>query len=118
MGSSRTPVVLLLLFSLAPGLSQEPASLRLAEVEVRQAVSSKVDPEYPALARQLRLSGDVEIELTINPAGSVEKVAVTRGNTLLSNAVVAAVKRWKFNPFQASGKPVRVVAPMKFNFKM
>ncbi|MBI3210705.1 MAG: energy transducer TonB [Candidatus Solibacter usitatus] len=92
--------------------------MRLAEEEVRRAVTTKIEPEYPALARQLRLTGDVEVEVTISAAGVVEKVTVKRGNSLLSNAVVSAVKRWRFNPFQAGGKPVRVNAPMKFDFRM
>lgn len=92
--------------------------LRLAEEEVRQAVATKIEPEYPALARQLRVAGDVQVEVTITTGGSVEKVALLSGNTLLSNAVISAVKRWRFNPFENKGKPVRVVAPMKFNFRM
>ncbi len=111
-------IVLIFVLALLAGLAQEPQPLRLAEEEVRQAVSSKVEPEYPALARQLRLAGDVQVEVTITTTGGVEKVTVLRGNTLLTNAVVSAVRRWKFNPFQTEGKPVRVVAPMKFNFKM
>ncbi len=111
-------IVSIFFLALLAGPSQEPQPLRLAEEEVRQAVSSKVEPEYPALARQLRLAGDVQVEVTITITGGVEKVTVLRGNTLLTNAVVSAVRRWKFNPFQTGGKPVRVVAPMKFNFKM
>lgn len=92
--------------------------MRLAEEEVRQAATSKVDPEYAPLARQLRIEGEVQVEVTIAPSGAVEKVSVVRGNTLLSSAVVSAVKRWKFNPFLTASKPVRVVAPMRFNFRM
>jgi protein TonB len=109
--------LLLLAFAVAGVAADEPL-VRLAEEEARQAVASKVDPEYPALARQLRLTGEVQVEVTIAATGAVEKVTVTRGNTLLTNAVITAVKRWKFNPFQTQGKAVRAVAPMKFNFRM
>jgi TonB family protein len=98
-------------------LSQN-ATVRLAEEEVRQAATMKVDPEYAPLARQLRIEGEVQVEVTIAASGTVEKVSVLRGNTLLSSAVVSAVKRWRFNPFLSASKPVRVVAPMRFTFRM
>jgi TonB family protein len=96
----------------------QDTALRLVEEEVRQAATTKVDPEYAPLARQLRIEGEIQVEVTIGISGSVEKVSVVRGNTLLSSSVLSAVKRWKFNPFLSANKPVRVIAPMRFNFRM
>src|ERR1700730_13440148 len=96
----------------------QDTTVRLSEEEVRQAATIKVDPEYAPLARQLRIEGEVQVEVTIATSGMVEKVSVLRGHTLLSSAVISAVKRWRFNPFLSAGKPVRAVAPMRFNFRM
>ena len=48
--------------------------------------------------------------------GKVEKVQIISGNPLLSSAVVAAMKQWKFSPFITDGKPTRAIAVFSFNF--
>ena len=92
--------------------------LLVTEVDLRRAVIQKVEPEYPAVARQIRLTGDVELEISVDPTGSVDRVTVHSGDTLLSGSSVQAVRRWKFNPFRADGQTVRASGPIKFNFQM
>jgi protein TonB len=98
-------------------LLDDPTIVKMSEQEVRQAATTKVDPEYPAVARQIRVTGEVVVNVVISPTGSVESVKVVRGNTLLTNAAISAVKRWKFTPQTASGKPVGVEANLSFSFK-
>src|SRR6266516_6850371 len=80
------------------GLAQEPL-MRVSETNARKAVIKKIEPEYPAMARQVRLSGQVQVDVIIDAGGNVEKVNVVRGNVLLSNSAANALKRWKFTPF-------------------
>jgi protein TonB len=96
---------------------EDPSLVKMTEQEVRQAATTKVDPEYPAVARQIRVTGEVVVDVVIGPAGNVESVKVVRGNTLLTNAAISAVKRWKFTPQTAAGKPVGVEANLSFSFK-
>ncbi len=92
--------------------------LQVSESDLRRAAIQRVEPEYPAVARQIRLTGDVELEISVDTAGSVDGVAVRSGNTLLVGSSVQAVRRWKFNPFRADGQPVKAVGPIRFNFQM
>jgi TonB family protein len=94
------------------------AQVRLSDAQAKQAAVVKVVPEYPAMAKQMRLSGRVELEATIDTEGNVEKVQVVSGNPLLSSAAVTALKKWKFNPVQEDGKPVRASATVVFDFKL
>lgn len=94
------------------------AQVRLSDTQAKQAAVVKVTPEYPAMARQMRLSGRVELEATIDTEGNVEKVQVISGNPLLSSAAVAALKKWKFNPVVEDGKPIRAIASVAFDFKL
>src|SRR5689334_22004510 len=97
----------------------ETGLVRISEVEARKAAIKKVEPEYPAMARQVRLSGRVQVDVIIDAAGNVEKVKVLQGNVLLSNSAANALKRWKFTPFPGPGsKPVRVIASMTFDFHL
>lgn len=85
---------------------------------MRQAALFDQDPEYPAAARQFRLSGEVVVELTVGVDGKVENVEVTKGKPILNDAVLRAVRRWSFQPFVVDGRPRRVKSTLSFNFQL
>src|SRR5579862_6981878 len=91
---------------LVRGIAQEK-SLQVSEQELRKAAIYKPEPEYPAVARQIRVVGEVELMVAVDPTGQVGKVTVTRGNTLLAGPCAQAIKKWKFNPFRADGQAVQ-----------
>jgi TonB family protein len=64
----------------------------------KRKVKSRVQPEYPALARQLKVTGKVKLEVTISPDGHVISTRVIGGNPLLVNAAVDAVKKSRYEP--------------------
>jgi TonB family protein len=99
-----------------PVLRAEDVTRRVTEEEAKKSVTSKVTPEYPPMARQMKLGGKVQVDAYIDPEGNVEKVQVVTGNPLLTSAAVNAVKRWKFSPFTADGKATHAVAGFTFNF--
>jgi protein TonB len=66
----------------------------------------------------MKIVGKVMIEVTIDADGNVEDVKVLSGNALLTNAVVNAVKKWKFTPFTANGAATKAVAALDFDFKI
>lgn len=98
---------------LAAAAVAQDAVTRVPETEAKKAVVTKSDPEYPAMARQMHLTGRVVVDIYIDPDGTVEKVQPVSGNQLLSGAAVSAVKKWKFNPFQK-----KVVTSLAFDFKL
>jgi protein TonB len=98
------------------GISLFAQPVRIQDNEAQKAALQKVQPSYPAIARQLNLAGRVVVDLTVNAAGSVEKVDVVNGNPILANAAVPAAKRWKFAPFQVDGKPTEALVRIAFDF--
>ncbi|MGH9627627.1 MAG: energy transducer TonB [Bryobacteraceae bacterium] len=93
------------------------ADVRVTMSDALKAAVSKPSPDYSPVARQMKVSGAVEVEATIAPDGTVENVKVLTGNPLLTSSAVKAVKNWKFTPFTVDGEPSRAVALLKFNFK-
>jgi len=91
---------------------------KVSKTEALGAVQSKVQPEYPSAARQLKIEGAVEVEAVVSESGAVEKVNIVSGNPVLTRSAVEAVKHWKFNPFTEAGKPVKALAPVTFTFKL
>ena len=92
-------------------------SVRVPEADFKKAVVTKVVPEYPALARQLHLTGKVELDVTVAQDGSVEATQSVSGNPILTGSAATALKKWKFTPFTADGKPAKAVGTVSFEFK-
>src|ERR1051325_6268088 len=85
---------------------------RVSRAEALDAAVSRPQPEYPAIAKQLHIEGSVDLEAAVTETGAVEKVTIVTGNPFLTNPAAEAVKRWKFKPFLADGKPVKAIAPV------
>lgn len=63
-----------------------------------RAVKSRVAPVYPELAKRMRITGEVRLEVTVSPEGKVTNVKALSGNSMLSNAAQSAVRKWQFEP--------------------
>ena len=100
------------------GANAEDKPQPVTEKDLRSAATQKVEPEYPAVARQIRLTGEVELEIVVDQLGSVEKVSVVRGNTLLTGPSLQAIRKWKFKPFGTDSEPSKATGPIKFSFQM
>jgi TonB family protein len=85
---------------------------------LRQAATFHQEPEYPAAARQFRISGEVTVELTVDQEGKVENVTVVKGRPLLNEAVLRAVRKWSFSPYLVAGHPTKVKSTLSFNFSL
>lgn len=55
-----------------------------------------VRPEYPQLARDLKMQGIVRLQATVSADGKVLNVKEKGGNPVLVDAAVKAVKKWKY----------------------
>jgi protein TonB len=96
----RASVIGAALLGLAATLAAEDPK-RIPTDEAMASIVEKVNPEYPPLARQLKLTGQVEVQATIEEDGAVGDVTAVSGNPVLARAVVDAVKKWKFKPFKS-----------------
>ena len=72
-----------------------PLSGRAAE---ERAVKSRVAPVYPEIAKRMKVSGAVKLEVTVDAEGKVIDVKELSGNHTLSVAAEEAVRKWKFAP--------------------
>jgi protein TonB len=79
---------------------------------------SKVDPVYPAAAREADIQGDVVLEISVNEDGTVERVRPTEGHPLLAAAAMDAVMEWTYQPTLLNGTPVRVISTVTVPFRL
>src|SRR5256714_5702924 len=97
------------------GMGGAPPPPKPAQQRIRQGGSvqaallvNKVQPVYPPLARQTRISGTVRLHAIISKTGTVESLEVLSGHPLLVRAAMDAVQQWKYRPTQLNGEPVEV----------
>ena len=69
-----------------------------------------VEPEYPRMARLRRIQGIVIVQVTVDRQGEVSNVSVLRSvEGLDDEAVIAAVRRWRYEPTIVDGMPVSAI---------
>src|SRR5579872_6903528 len=75
-----------------------PAHLTAQAAKVKRKVVMSVQPDYPYILRNAHFEGQVKLEATVQPNGSVTKVDIKGGNPMLSQYAQQAVLRWKYAP--------------------
>ena len=87
------------------------AQTQQPDESTRKLISS-VPPEYPELARRLNLKGAVRVEVTVAPDGRVIRAKELGGNPVLVDALIRAVKKWKY---AAAKKESLIEVKFEFN---
>jgi protein TonB len=87
------------------------------EVEAANLVT-KVTPAYPPLAKQAQVSGIVTLTVFIGADGKVQNLTVVKGDPLLVQAAIDAVKQWVYKPILLNGLPTPVITTIEVNFTL
>jgi protein TonB len=93
-------------------------TLRISQGVSQGLIVKKVQPVYPAQARQMRLQGTVELQANISQSGSISSVKQLSGDQVLGRAAIEAVRQWKYKPYYLNGEPVEVETQITVNFKL
>jgi periplasmic protein TonB len=79
-------------------------------------VIRSVQPEYPMLARQMRVQGSVILQALIGRDGMIQDLRVLSGPPILASAAQEAVRQWHFKPHYVGAQPVETRASITVNF--
>jgi len=82
--------------------------IRQGGAVTQASLVNRVQPNYPPLARQTRISGTVRLHAIISKDGSVQQLEVMSGHPLLVQAALDAVRQWRYRPTTLNGEPVEV----------
>ena len=80
------------------------------------ALTHPVSPNYPLLARQMKVQGSVIMQALISREGSIQDLQVLSGPAILAAAAREAVKQWRFKPYVEEGQAVETQAKITVNF--
>jgi periplasmic protein TonB len=78
----------------------------------------KVVPQYPQLARAMRVGGTVVLAATISKDGTIANLRVVSGPSTLQQAALDAVSQWRYRPYLLNGKPVDVETTVNVIFTL
>ena len=95
-----------------------PQRVRVSAGVTSGLLVRKVNPVYPPLARQARISGTVVLRAVISKDGSIENLSLVSGHPMLAPAAIDAVKQWKYKPYLLNGEPVEVDTEVQVNFTL
>lgn len=103
----------------ATSTSAAPATPRTGGHAVPPRLLKSALPEYPVLARQRHIEGDVVVQADIDVNGNVKSLKVISGSELLRDAALNAVRQFKYSAAQLDGSPTtsQVLVTVKFRSK-
>jgi protein TonB len=95
-----------------------PQRVRVSQGVSQGLLTRKVMPQYPPVAREARIQGQVVLQAVIGKDGSVQNLRVVSGHPLLNSAAVDAVKQWHYKPYMLNGEPTEVETTITVNFTL
>src|ERR1700676_3207022 len=102
--------------SIAPSAPANSGERVQLSPQATQSVTVSVPPDYPLLARQMKVQGAVRLQALISREGTIQELQILSGPSILATAAREAVKQWHFKPYIQNGQPVETQARITVNF--
>lgn len=100
-----------------PTLQPPPTGvLRVSSRVLEAQMERRVEPVYPADASALDARGELFVLLTISNNGDVTDAQVLTGPFRFRDSAIAAVKQWRFKPYEIDGEPRDVQTMVSLDF--
>jgi len=99
-----------------PQIPQFGEPVHLSEDSARALVVHSVEPVYPHEAMAQKLKGTVVLQAVIGRDGTVQDLKLVRGYFVLAKAAIAAVKQWRFQPYNVNGRVLQTQTVITINF--
>jgi len=94
--------------AIVPKLTLPARPIRVSRGVTEGLLVRKVAPEYPVIARQARVQGQVLLNAIISKTGDIQNLILVSGHPMLVPAAIEAVKQWHYRPYLLNGEPVDV----------
>jgi protein TonB len=99
-------------------LPAPPKRIRISQGITEGRILSKVQPEYPTLARSARIQGEVVLSAIISKTGEIQNLVLVSGHPVLVPAAIKAVQQWRYRPYLLNGEPVEVETTITVHFQL
>jgi TonB family protein len=103
----------------AAGQPSEPKDIRISPNVAETNLIRKIQPTYPAAAKQARVQGKVDLQVVISVEGIPVDISVMSSpSDDLSQSALDAVRQWRYRPTLLNGAPVEVVTEVGVNYTL
>jgi TonB family protein len=92
-----------------------PRLLTQSEFEPVTAIT-KVQPVYPLVAKEHKLTGNVVVQGIVNKNGKISNLQQIGGSPLFRDAAFAAVRQWVFKPAKLNGQAIDQLTTIHLHF--
>jgi protein TonB len=101
----------------APGALSEPKpSIPVGGKFEGPQLTVRILPDYPLLARQRGLLGEVRVEATVDERGEVVSAKVLSGDPILATSAKNAILKWKYKPATLNGQAIAAKTVVQVQF--
>jgi len=92
----------------------------IPEFDANVVPTAKIKPVYPPRALRAGIEGVVTVEFIITTDGSVKDPVIIKADPpeIFDQAVIQAIRKWKFNPEVADGKSIEKRARQDIRFTL
>lgn len=97
---------------------QVPSVLKVSSTVLQGKGVYLPKPNYPAIARPIRLQGAVNVQVLIDENGKVISAKAVSGHPILIPEAQRAAMQSRFTPTTIGGQPVKVSGVIIYNFVM
>jgi protein TonB len=94
----------------------KPQTQRLPSTVLVSKAISLPQPPYPPLARQIKVSGAVSVQILVDESGRVVAAHAVSGHPFLTKSAEEAAQRARFTPTVLNGQTVKVQGVITYNF--
>jgi protein TonB len=74
----------------------------------------RTPPQYPTIARSMKIQGSVRVDVLVAPNGTVKSVEIKGGHPVLVQSAEIAVREWKWEP---SSHETHEIIELKFTLQ-
>jgi TonB family protein len=100
------------LFVFVPILMSSPGLACAQDSQGLRKVVTKVEAQYPSMARTYNIQGSVRMDVVVAPNGTVKSVEIRGGHPLLAQSAQNALRNWKWEP---AAHETHETVELKFN---
>jgi periplasmic protein TonB len=86
---------------------QSPKRMLVGHLEPAMLIH-RVEPEYPALPKQIHREGQVELHAIISTDGTIQSLQVVSGDPLFLRSAIDAVSQWRYRATVLNGQLVEI----------
>jgi periplasmic protein TonB len=95
-----------------------PNTLKISQGVSQGLLVKKVAPIYPPRAMKAHMQGSVLLLATISKEGDISNVTLLKGEPVLAQAAMDAVRQWKYKPYLLDSQPMEIQTQITVNFTL